>query len=444
MKKVKLNKNIRRAFFIYVILFTILFLYIARFMFIKNDEVIHSSLNPRVNTTSPYIERGDFYSSDLTKLTNRNSYNQYLFNDIYAHIIGYNDDIATNLEATMGLQLLKPENKLTQSLNTINSNNKLKGNSVVLTINNDLQNYINLLLKDKTGSILVLDTSKNKVLAMDSSPSFNPNDITLAEEESAFFNRVTQGFYTPSSFFKIVSALTFMKNYEDFNTYTYECTGEITKNDVTIPCINNTAHGVLNLNEALTHSCNSFFVSTTDFYKPKDLINTSQDLWFNKTIFNPLNIKESNILEINNDEEFYLSAIGKSNINVTPTHLSMLYSSMLNNGNFTNPTIIKGLINYKNENSKEVSPNILSQIFTNDEILVLNNFFNEYSFNDNIKFYGKDEYTIINESLSQDIFIGHIPKENTNILVTILYENTENNNVAIKDAKKIFEYIYKN
>ena len=50
-----------------------------------------------------------------------------------------------------------------------------KGKTIHLTIDTEIQNYTTELLKDKAGSICVMDIFTGEILAMNSSPSFDPN-----------------------------------------------------------------------------------------------------------------------------------------------------------------------------------------------------------------------------------------------------------------------------
>jgi penicillin-binding protein 2 len=88
--------------------------------------------------------------------------------------------------------------------------------SVYTTINSDLQFRAQEAIKDFTGAIVVLERDTGRVLAMVSSPSFNPNWADPNDDnsewatyfeggEDVFFNRATQGQYPPGSIFKVIT-----------------------------------------------------------------------------------------------------------------------------------------------------------------------------------------------------------------------------------------------
>ena len=97
-----------------------------------------------------------------------------------------------------------------------------------------------------------------KILAMVSGPSYDPNTIAQDWEAlnadstySPLLNRVTQGAYAPGSTFKIVTALEYMREHPDYQNYSYNCEGSITYEDITIRCFDSTVHGLEDLRSSL-------------------------------------------------------------------------------------------------------------------------------------------------------------------------------------------------
>jgi penicillin-binding protein 2 len=88
--------------------------------------------------------------------------------------------------------------------------------SVYLTVDRDLQAAAQAAIQDFTGAVVVLERDTGRVLAMASSPAFDPNSANLnspvtqwltyfPDNAGRFFNRATQGTYPPGSIFKIIS-----------------------------------------------------------------------------------------------------------------------------------------------------------------------------------------------------------------------------------------------
>jgi penicillin-binding protein 2 len=92
------------------------------------------------------------------------------------------------------------------------------GMNLESTIDLDLQNYVEKLLQGKTGSVVAIEPSTGEILAIASSPSYNPNDLTGREysrnmsrlqtdSTSPLFNRPLMAMYPPGSMFKSIQAL---------------------------------------------------------------------------------------------------------------------------------------------------------------------------------------------------------------------------------------------
>ena len=107
-----------------------------------------------------------------------------------------------------------------------------------------------------------------KILTLVSKPDFDPNTLAenweilnTDEENSPLLNRATNGSYAPGSVFKIVTALAYMRQDTDYNSYSYDCQGSITEDNVTIRCFNGTVHGYEDLRSSFANSCNASFAN---------------------------------------------------------------------------------------------------------------------------------------------------------------------------------------
>jgi Cell division protein FtsI/penicillin-binding protein 2 len=98
-----------------------------------------------------------------------------------------------------------------------------KGDSVKLTIDTKVQQLANELLKDQAGSICVMDIYSGSVIAMHSSPSFNPNLFVFGISQDDWqtirndpmkplINKTLQGNYSPGSTIKPIVALSALEN----------------------------------------------------------------------------------------------------------------------------------------------------------------------------------------------------------------------------------------
>ncbi len=280
--QVKRNKRIREVFFVNIIVFGALFLYVG-VMGLDHKDIAYSTYNSRTTYDNTAVWRGDILSqpSDLTSssavlaTTTEDGIRQYPQGPTVAHTIGYYDYGRVGLENIYGVELEKVNFEVLKYF-TYMLGAELKGNNVVTTIDIDLQNYIYDNVKTQKTAVVVLDAKTGDILSMVSTPSFDPNNIkqdwdwiSTDEENTPLLNRTIQGKYPPGSTFKVITALSFMRNNPDYESYVHNCTGSVTIGDTTISCFNNTVHGEVNLEQALKVSCNTYFSSLVDDLKPK-------------------------------------------------------------------------------------------------------------------------------------------------------------------------------
>lgn len=142
------------------------------------------------------------------------------------------------------------------------SGKKNQGDTVISSLNADLQTTAYNSLGDRRGAVVVMEPSTGRILAMVSKPDFDPNTIaenwdTLVNDESnsSLLNRATNGAYPPGSTFKIVTALDYFRQKGSLEGYSYLCQGSITVDDHTIRCYNGTVHGQEDFYSAFAHSC---------------------------------------------------------------------------------------------------------------------------------------------------------------------------------------------
>ncbi len=147
----------------------------------------------------------------------------------------------------------------------------ITGNDVQTTINDAVQRKLyDTLTLHKAGCGVVMDIQTGDILAMVSSPSFNPNDFSgddadeymsnlRADIAKPFMNKVFEGLYPPGSTFKIVVALAALESGAISPNDTTFCPGYWDYGDRRYHCWEHKGHGKMNLADALTHSCDIYF-----------------------------------------------------------------------------------------------------------------------------------------------------------------------------------------
>ena len=223
----------------------------------------------------------------------------YPFDENYTHILGYvseanekdilNNEIIKNthvpglkvgktgLEKTFENDLIGTNgieryevNAYGKRIKQINYQDGLNGNTIQITIDTEVQKLCNELLKNVAGSISVMDIYTGEIVAMQSSPSFDPNlflfginqdDWQLIRNDplKPLLNKTLSGLYSPGSTYKPIVALSALENGIIDENFKVNCKGKIEMYGQTYHCWKKRGHGIVDLKSAMKQSCDTYF-----------------------------------------------------------------------------------------------------------------------------------------------------------------------------------------
>lgn len=211
---------------------------------------------------------------DEKKITESNG--EYLLGD-YIGITGLEQSHETELRGKRGVKFELKDNMgriIEPYKNGTLDTPAVAGYDIFSSIDIDLQAYGELLMKNKRGAIVAIDPSTGEILAMVSSPGYNPADLAVKNDRGRIFkqlledsinkpllNRAVSSKYPPGSIFKPILGLVTMQmrvtepdrfiacngRYEyktKYHLWTYKCHHHAPAHNISI---------------ALQHSCNSYF-----------------------------------------------------------------------------------------------------------------------------------------------------------------------------------------
>jgi penicillin-binding protein 2 len=146
----------------------------------------------------------------------------------------------------------------------------VRGSELRLTLDMDLQMTAENLLQDKIGAIVAMDPRDGGILAMASSPSFNPNSFAariseqdwtelVSDPNNPMQNRAIQNSYSPGSIFKLIMAEAGLEEGIAQVDATVTCRGAAVYYGRVFHCASKDGHGAVNLETAIQQSCNIFF-----------------------------------------------------------------------------------------------------------------------------------------------------------------------------------------
>jgi penicillin-binding protein 2 len=245
--------------------------------------------------------------------------------------------------------------------------------TVYMTLNKDLQQQVQQALRGFTGSAVVLERDTGRVLAIASSPDFdpnlfasnNPNNVmlsdVLADQNQPLYDRATQGQYPLGSVFKVMTMAAGLKSGVFTKDSKYQCEYDFTElpdrvlHDWTWDhCQNELAtegecttrpSGLLTLPEGLMRSCNPWFwhIGLTLFNEGKKTAVADMARAFGLGSPTGIEIPENpgNIQNPGDGVAATNQAIGQGDVEVTPLQVARFMAAVGNGGTLFRPQLIE-------------------------------------------------------------------------------------------------------
>ena len=316
----------------------------------------------------------------------------YPFNDIYTHVLGYvsqpdEKDILENevikerfvpgmkvgklgLEKTFENYLIGTNdiqryevNAYGKRINQLEYQKGKQGSKIRLTLDTEIQKLSAKLLEDKAGSISVMDIYTGEVLAMYSSPSYNPNLFLfgISNEEwqlirnnplKPLINKTLTGLYSPGSTIKPIVALSALENKIVDPSFTVKCTGKMELYGQTYHCWKEKGHGHVSLNNAVKQSCDTYFYEISRLLGVDRLKITAEKFGLGQKVLGEYFENEKKGLfpdtfwKKNNLEkgwvlgETLITGIGQGYTQTTPLQLCLMTAQIGNGGYSIKPKIL--------------------------------------------------------------------------------------------------------
>lgn len=465
-KKKNKNKQIMAVTWAFTILFLSMIGYITYYSVTHKQELINNSYNGRQQMLLSQNRRGSIYSADGEVLArtvedeNGKEVREYPYENLFAHVVGYSVNGRMGIEAQANYYLINSNAPLSQKAGLDVSGEKYPGDDVYTTLDVELQQVASTALGVYRGAIVVTEPATGRILAMVSKPDFDPDNIEeqwdeLREdnESGTLLNRVTQGLYPPGSTFKIVTALEYIReNPENYNNYSYNCTGALTRGEDRIQCYHGTVHGQIGFSRSFAKSCNTSFANMGLSFDKAKFEKTLSDLMFNGELPLGLNYSQSRI-DVNEgttDSDMIQVSIGQGTTAMTPMHLNMITCAIANRGTLMKPYVIDHVENSAGSVIKTFNPVTYKKIITEEEAGILTNLMTDVVNEGTASRLKGLSYTAAGKTGSAEYgtvkgdshawFTGFAPVEDPQICVTIIIEGAgAGGDYAVPIAKRIFD-----
>jgi len=256
---------------------------------------------------------------------------------------------------------------------------KPKGGDVITTLNAKAQEAAYKGLGKNKGAVAALDPRTGKVLALVSTPSYDPSKFAGSsksdedawkamqgevDEDNPTLNRALRQTYPPGSTFKVVTAAAALENgkYTDIDGATNSplpwrlpLSTQPLRNEGNIPCENAT------LRQALRYSCNTVFGKLGDDLGKEKMLEEAKKFGFNDEVFMPVRASESVYPEKMDRPGNALSSIGQFDTRATPLQMAMVAAGIANDGKLMKPYMIDSLRAPNLNTVDQTSPEEMSQ-----------------------------------------------------------------------------------
>lgn len=216
---------------------------------------------------------------------------------------------------------------------------------VVTTIDRNIQEICDSELSGVKGAVAVIKSGTGEIVALSSAPSFAYNNISAAleDENSPFMNRALSQ-YNLGSIFKVCVAAAALENGVDVSK-TYTCNGKLDCDGNVFMCHKKEGHGTLNMETALSVSCNCYFINLAKDIGGEAVYNMAKKMGFDTT----LTLYKDNTVSggvITNPEKLKnLSAlanfsIGQGDLLATPLTMALAYGVISSGGVYYPPILV--------------------------------------------------------------------------------------------------------
>ncbi len=237
-----------------------------------------------------------------------------------------------------------------------------EGKNFKTTLDNEVQKYANAQIIDKSGSVCVMDIYTGDVIAMVSSPTFDPNKFVhgittqdwqdlIKNTKKPLINKSLTGLYPPGSTVKPIVALSALENDVISPKLVVECKGNMELYGQKYHCWKEKGHGFMGLRNAIKQSCDIYFYETARRLGVDRLSITAKKFGLGEKAFEIFDEEKKGLVpdtkwKLKNIGkgwvlgETLITGIGQGYFQSTPFQLCLMTAQLANGGYKIEPRII--------------------------------------------------------------------------------------------------------
>ena len=269
-------------------------------------------------------------------------------------------------------------------LRVLNESQPTVGNSLVLTIDQRLQQAAERAFGSHAGAAVVMDVTNGEILAFVSSPTFDPalfagkipTDIWekyLNDKRHPLQNKALSGQYPPGSTFKMITALAGLEAGAINESTTVHCDGTYEMGSGKFRCWSRAGHGSVNLRRSLKESCDVYYYHLGERLGIDRLAAMCRRFGLGETMGIGLPGEKKGLIPTT---EWKLkrfgrrwvpgdtppAAIGQGYVLMTPIQMVSMVATIANEGTVFRPRLVKQLVDADGKVLKEFVPEILGRV----------------------------------------------------------------------------------
>ncbi len=364
-----MNGPIRRLALGMFVAFTVLLGAVTWIQAAAADTYRNDPRNTRQAIAQSGKERGVIVASDGTVLAEsvpdqndpRRFVRTYPQGEVFAHVIGYTSRTVgdSGLEATYVDELRSRRDLTFSDLISAILGRDLRPRSLRLTIDAGLQKEAFDQLGDRAGAVVALDPATGAILALVSTPSFDPSsldgpdaaqnwDDLLADPSEPLADRATRELYPPGSTFKTVVAAAALdvgvatpeSTFDDVAEFSLPGSTATISNFGGELCADGTQ---VTLMYAFIHSCNTIFADLSIQVGAEDIGVVAEGMGFNTDLEFPWSVARSAFPTetlVDDPAALAQSGIGERDVRATPLQMAMVAATVANNGTVMQPYLL--------------------------------------------------------------------------------------------------------
>ncbi|MFO7534515.1 MAG: penicillin-binding protein 2 [Kiritimatiellia bacterium] len=259
------------------------------------------------------------------------------------------------------------------------------GRDLLLTIDARIQGMAEAALAGERGSAVVIDPQSGDVLALASSPTFDPNGfvsgisrelwsaLNADDSDLPMMNRAIGSFYPPGSLFKPIVGIAGLENKLWDSDTVVPCPGYYLLGSKPIGCWNVNGHGPLSLRKAIEGSCNTYFITLGVAIGYPSIYRMAQAMGLGKRtgieldgelggLLPDATWKRAQYKDGWREGDTCNASIGQGFLGVTPLQMASVCATIANGGRVYRPRLIRGSRPAGSDSEPDPAPDLVRDL----------------------------------------------------------------------------------